>query len=129
MVTGRSTSGFLYAWRDRALLVTMAILYSVLVEHINADDNNFLADKLRAVRADLAEKKVGQGELLADDVPIGASDYFVRVLDPQTGQVAAERTQMGGRPLPPSVFPSSPADVKFRRKAPKIRLLAGNGFC
>jgi len=36
----------------------MVILYSVLVQHINADDNNFLADKLRAVRADLAEKKV-----------------------------------------------------------------------
>jgi len=129
MVTGRSTSGFLYAWRDRALLVTMAILYSVLVEHINADDNNFLADKLRAVRADLAEKKVGQGELLADDVPIGASDYFVRVLNRQTGRFVAERPQMRGRPPPASVFPSPPPDVTFRRKASKIRLLAGNGFC
>jgi len=92
------------------ILVTMVILYSVLVQHINADDNNFLADKLRPVRADLAEKKVGQGEIPADDVPIRAFDYFVRVRDRQTGQVVAQRPQTGGRPLPPSVFPSSPAD-------------------
>ncbi len=76
----------------------------------NPGKNGATVDKLRAVRADLAEKKVGQGELPADDVPIGAFDYFVRVLDRQTGQGVAQRPQTGGLPLPPSVFASSPAD-------------------
>jgi two-component system, OmpR family, heavy metal sensor histidine kinase CusS len=110
------------------LLVTMVILYIVLVQHINADDNNFLADKLRAVRADLAEKKVSQGELLADEVPIGASDYFIRVLDRQTGQIVAERPQMGGRLLPPSVFPSSPPDGQIPAQGVEYKTSGGKWF-
>jgi two-component system, OmpR family, heavy metal sensor histidine kinase CusS len=109
------------------LLITMVILYSVVVHHINADDNNFLTDKLRAVRADLAEKKVGQRELLADDVPIGASDYFVRVLNRQTGQVVAERPEMGGRLLPP-VFPSPPQDGQIPAQGVEYKTSGGEWF-
>jgi hypothetical protein len=98
------------------------------VQHTNTDDNNFLADKLRAIRADLVEKKVAQGELLADDVPIGASDYFVRVLAPQTGQVVAQRPQMGGRALPPSVFPSSPADGQIPAQGADYKTSGGKWF-
>jgi two-component system heavy metal sensor histidine kinase CusS len=110
------------------LLITMVILYGVLVQHINADDNNFLGDKLRALRADLAEKKVGQEELLTDEVPIGASDYFVRVLNRQTGQVVAERPQMRGRPLPPSVFPSPPPDSQMPAQGVEYKTSGGKWF-
>jgi hypothetical protein len=68
----------------------MVILYGVVVRYSDANDNLFLNDKLRAVRADLAVKKANQGELLAEEVASETSDYFVRVLDRRTGKVLAE---------------------------------------
>jgi two-component system heavy metal sensor histidine kinase CusS len=109
------------------LLVTMAILNGVVVQHIDADDNTFLIDKLRAARTDLADKKASQGGLLADEVPIETADYFMRVLDRQTGQVLAERPEKGER-LPPSVFPSPPADGKIPAKGVEYKSSAGNWF-
>src|SRR5262245_24275925 len=79
------------------LLVTMAILYGIVVQHGIANDTGFLVDKLRAVQADLLEKKGDQTDLLADEVPSGASDYFIRVLDRQTGHLIAERPETGER--------------------------------
>ncbi|HYZ73512.1 MAG TPA: hypothetical protein VE641_10575, partial [Chthoniobacterales bacterium] len=86
------------------LVVAMSILYLVVVQHINTADSLFLADTLRAVQADLADKRTINNELLADEVPPGTSDYFVRVLDPNTKEMIAEQPQIGDR-LPPVRFP------------------------
>ena len=102
----------------------MAILYGVVVQHIDADDNTFLIDKLRAARADLDDKK---GGLLADEVPIETADYFMRVLDRQTGQVLAERPEKGER-LPPPVFPSPPPDGQIPAQGVEYKSSAGNWF-
>ena len=91
------------------LLVAMSILYAFVVQHIDADDDLFLADTLRSVKADLAEKHLASDHLLADEVPPGTIDYFVRILDQQTKQVIAERPQIGHR-VPPSIFPAPPGD-------------------
>jgi two-component system, OmpR family, heavy metal sensor histidine kinase CusS len=88
------------------LVVAMSILYLVVVHHINAADNLFLADTLRAVQADLADKRTINSELLADEVPPGTTDYFVRVLDLSTKEVIAEEPQIGDR-LPVPRFPEA----------------------
>jgi two-component system, OmpR family, heavy metal sensor histidine kinase CusS len=82
----------------------MSSLYLVVVHHINTNDNLFLADTLRAVQADLADKRTINNELLADEVPPGTTDYFVRVLDLETKEVIAEEPAIGDW-LPPSRFP------------------------
>jgi two-component system heavy metal sensor histidine kinase CusS len=76
----------------------------VVVQHINTADNLFLADTLRAVQADLADKRTIDNELLADEVPPGTNDYFVRVLDLNTKEMIAEEPQIGDR-LPSERFP------------------------
>ena len=83
----------------------MSILYGFVIQHINADDNQFLADTLRAVSVDLAEKHSNSDRLLADEVPPGTTDYFVRVLDQQSKQVIAEQPAVGDR-VSPSIFPA-----------------------
>jgi two-component system, OmpR family, heavy metal sensor histidine kinase CusS len=109
------------------LLVTMVVLYGVVVRYSDANDNLFLNDKLRAVRADLAAKKVSQAELLAEEVPIEASDYFVRVLDRRGGNVLAESPGMGKRLLP-SVFPPPPADGHIPEQGTEYKTSAGKWF-
>jgi two-component system, OmpR family, heavy metal sensor histidine kinase CusS len=84
--------------------VAMSILYVVVVQHINTVDNLFLADTLRAVQADLADKRTITSELLADEVPPGTTDYYVRVLDLNTKEMIAEEPPIGDR-LPPITFP------------------------
>src|SRR3984893_3451252 len=94
------------------LLIAMSILYAFRVQHINADDNEFLADTLRSVKADLAEKHSNNDRLLADEVPPGTTDYFVRVLDQRTKQVIAERPAAGKR-VSPSIFPAPLPDGRI----------------
>jgi two-component system heavy metal sensor histidine kinase CusS len=108
------------------LLVTMASLYEVVVQHSIADDNNFLIDKLKAVRADLVAKKASQGRLLEDEVPIEATDYFIRALDRQTGQVLAERPKMAK--LPPSAFPSPPPNGQTPAQGVEYKTSTGKWF-
>jgi two-component system, OmpR family, heavy metal sensor histidine kinase CusS len=84
--------------------VAMSILYVVVVQHINAADNLFLADTLRAVQADLVDKHTISSQLLEDEVPPGTTDYFVRVLDARTNEVIAEQPEMSDR-LSPALFP------------------------
>ncbi len=115
------------------LLVTMAILYGVVVQHIDADDNTFLIDKLRAARADLDDKKASNGGLLADEVPIETADYFMRVLDRQTGQVLAERPEKGERLRRENdsrrrCFLRLRWTARFLRKASNIRAPLETGF-
>jgi two-component system, OmpR family, heavy metal sensor histidine kinase CusS len=109
------------------LLVTMAVLYGVVVRYSDANDNLFLNDKLRAVRADLASKKVNQVELLDEEVPNEASDYFVRVLDRRTGEVLAESPQMENR-LSPSVFPTPPPDGHIPEEGAEYKSSTGKWF-
>src|ERR1700722_4245298 len=92
--------------------VAMLILYVVVVQYINAADNLFLADTLRAVKADLADKRTVNDQLLADEVPPGTTDYFVRVLDRATKQMIAEQPLGVGRRLPTSFFPEPLPDGK-----------------
>jgi two-component system heavy metal sensor histidine kinase CusS len=109
------------------LLVTMVVLYSVVVRYSVANDNLFLNDKLRAVRADLAAKKVSQAGLLADELPIEASDYFVRVLDRRAGRVLAESPEMG-KQLASSVFPPPPSDGHIPEQGTEYKTSAGKWF-
>jgi two-component system heavy metal sensor histidine kinase CusS len=108
------------------LLVTMAMLYEVVVQHGIADDNTFLIDKLKAAGADLVDKKAGQGRLLEDEVPIEATDYFIRVLDQQTGQVLAERPKMAK--LPPLAFPSPPPNGQTPAQGVEYKTSTGKWF-
>jgi two-component system, OmpR family, heavy metal sensor histidine kinase CusS len=109
------------------LLITMVFLYGVVVRYNEANDNLFLNDKLRTVRADLASKKADQGGLLEDEVPVEASDYFVRVLDRRTGKVLAESPEMGKRLLP-SVFPAPPPDGHIPDEGTEYKTSAGKWF-
>jgi two-component system heavy metal sensor histidine kinase CusS len=105
----------------------MVVLYGVVVRYSDANDNLFLNDKLRAVRADLAVKKENQGELLAEEVASEPSDYFVRVLDRRTGKVLAESPEMGKR-LSPSVFPAPPSDGHIPEEGTEYKTSAGKWF-
>jgi len=104
----------------------MAILYEVVVQHSIADDNTFLIDKLKAVRADLVDKEASQGRLLENEVPIEATDYFIRALDRQTGQVLADRPKMAK--LPPSVFPSPPPNGQTPAQGVEYKTSTGKWF-
>jgi two-component system, OmpR family, heavy metal sensor histidine kinase CusS len=109
------------------LLVTMAVLYGVVVRYSDANDNLFLNDKLRAVRADLAVKKANGGELLAEEVASEIADYFVRVLDRRTGKVLAESPEMG-KWLSPSVFPAPPSNGHIPEAGTEYKTSAGKWF-
>ena len=105
----------------------MSILYVVVVQHINTADNLFLADTLRAVQADLADKRTISSELLADEVPPGTTDYFVRVLDRDTRQVIAEQPEMGDR-LSLSLFPNPLSEDRVPSEGVEYRAPSGNWF-
>jgi two-component system, OmpR family, heavy metal sensor histidine kinase CusS len=109
------------------LLVTMVVLYGVVVRYNLANDNLFLNDKLRAVRADLAAKNANQDDLLEEEVASQTSDYFVRVLDRRTGKVLAESPKMGKR-LSPLVFPAPPPDGHIPEEGTEYKTSAGKWF-
>ena len=105
----------------------MSILYLVVVQHINATDNLFLADTLRAVQADLADKRAINNELLADEVPPGTTNYFVRVLDLGTKEVIAEEPQIGDR-LPPLRFPEALSEHRVPTEGLEYQTPNGHWF-
>jgi two-component system, OmpR family, heavy metal sensor histidine kinase CusS len=109
------------------LVVAMSILYFVVVHHINTADNLFLADTLRAVQADLADKHTINNELLADEVPPGTTDYFVRVLDPSTKEVIAEEPQIGNR-LPSRRFPEALSEHRVPTEGLEYKTPNGHWF-
>ncbi|MEY2520465.1 MAG: two-component system, OmpR family, heavy metal sensor histidine kinase CusS [Verrucomicrobiota bacterium] len=85
----------------------LGVLYWIVVRHAFEEDNEVLADKLFALRADL---KAARGpELLGEELKtLGAGEraaYSVRVLDSH-GATVAETTGMNVL-LPPGIFPSS----------------------
>ena len=105
----------------------MSILYLVVVQHINTVDNLFLADTLRAVQADLADKRAIDNELLADEVPPGTNDYFVRVLDLSTKEMLAEEPQIGDR-LPSVRFPEPPSEHRIPTEGLEYKTPNGHWF-
>ncbi|MBV8214031.1 MAG: heavy metal sensor histidine kinase [Verrucomicrobia bacterium] len=109
------------------LVVAMSVLYVVVVQHINAADNLFLADTLRAVQADLADKRTINSELLADEVPPGTTDYFVRVLDWTSKQLIAEQPEIGDR-LPPSMFPEPLSEDRVPTEGLEYKTPNGHWF-
>jgi len=105
----------------------MLILYLVVVQHINTADSLFLADTLRAVQADLADKRTINNELLADEVPPGTNDYFVRVLDLNTKELIAEEPQIGNR-LPSVRFPEPLSEHRVPTEGLEYKAPDGHWF-
>src|SRR6266576_2977279 len=83
----------------------LGALYLIVVRHAFEEDNEFLADKLFALRADLNKSDwstIPNEEFKA--LRTGEhSVYWVRVVDP-AGQTVAETPTMNSL-LPPDVFP------------------------
>ena len=109
------------------LLLAMSILYVVVVHYMDAADNLFLADTLRAVRADLADKHTINSELLADEVPPGTTDYFVRVVDQATKQIIGEEPAMRDR-LSPSLFPEPLSGDRIPTEGAEYKTRSGHWF-
>src|SRR6266404_3290602 len=90
----------------------LGALYWIVVRHAFEEDNEVLADKVAAVRADLSTpggvnvvteelKNVRAGERAA---------YWVRLLD-STDRTVAETSGMSSV-LPPAVFPATSAKIR-----------------
>jgi two-component system, OmpR family, heavy metal sensor histidine kinase CusS len=109
------------------LLVTMVVLYDAVVRYGLANDNLYLTDKLRGVRADLATGRANQAGLFTDLLPTEASDYFIRVLDRRTGKVLVESPEMGKQLLPP-VFPVPPPDGHIPDQGIEYKTSTGKWF-
>lgn len=89
-----------------ALLLSCGLgaLYFIIIRHAFAEDNEVLADKVAAIRADLSGVSGPQG--LSDDLknlhPGDRTAYWVRVLDSANNPVA--ETPGMSIQLPPSIF-------------------------
>jgi two-component system heavy metal sensor histidine kinase CusS len=75
----------------------------------------------------LADKRAINNELLADEVPAGTTDYFVRVLDPGTKEVIAEQPQIGDR-LPPLRFPEALSEHRVPTEGLEYQTPNGHWF-
>ena len=111
------------------LFCALGVLYWIVVRHAFEEDNDVLADKILALRADMGKsdsrqildrelKNVRPGERIA---------YWVRILDP-AGRLVAETPGMSDS-LPSDVFPAaqSSSDWKpmdFRRDGQLYSLVA-----
>jgi two-component system heavy metal sensor histidine kinase CusS len=87
------------------LFCGLGAFYLIVVRHAFEEDNQFLADRVWALRGELSQS--GGLSRLSATLP-GAGEtameaYWVRVLTPN-GEILAETPQMGAF-LPPSVFP------------------------
>lgn len=107
------------------LFCSLAVLYWIVVRHAFEEDNEVLADKLFALRADL--ERGGGPEALSDELTILRRGervaYSVRLID-EAGNIVVETPNMATL-LPASVFPApatsantppDPKDVHARGK-------------
>ncbi len=88
------------------LCASLGLLYAIVVRHAWEEDNEVLADKALALRADL-ESAAGPEILQAEAGAHRAGEkvaYFIRVLGP-AGQTVAETPGMRAL-LPPEIFPA-----------------------
>src|SRR5438477_825993 len=84
----------------------LGAFYLIVVRHAFEEDNEFLADRLSALRGELSQRG-GLGSLAATLRNPRASKveaYWVRVID-SNGDIVTETPKMGGF-LPPAVFPN-----------------------
>ncbi len=88
------------------VLFAMLASYSVVIQHVNHDNDRYLTDKLAAIRADMAVD-YGAQSLNEELKIIRAADkvYAVRVLD-SAGNVVAESPKMRDL-LPIEIFPKA----------------------
>lgn len=86
------------------VLFAMAASYSIVIQHVDHDNDRYLTDKLAALQADMAEDS-GPESLNRELNTIRVADkvYAVRVLD-SAGRVVAESPKMQ-RALPIEIFP------------------------
>jgi two-component system heavy metal sensor histidine kinase CusS len=96
----------------------MVASYSIVIQHVDHDNDRYLTDKLTAIKADMAEDP-GPETLDRELKTIHAADkvYAVRVLD-STGRVVAESPKMR-RVLPIEVFPKG-LSIPGQRPATEI---------
>lgn len=98
------------------LFCALGVLYWIVVRHAFEEDNDVLADKIAALRADMSKsdgrqilerelKSVRPGERVA---------YLVRMIDP-AAQLLAETPGMS-ESLPPSVFPAAQSSPDWKSK-------------
>src|SRR5450432_2918483 len=103
-----------------------AIFYSIVIRHAFEEDNENLADKIAAVRADL--DRAHGPRMLADELKISRAGervvHWVRILDAE-GKVQAETTGMKEN-LPPEVFPAPLIDKSSEQEPTEFH--AGNNF-
>jgi len=89
----------------------LGVLYWIVIQHAFEEDDEVLADKIFALRADIKSSR-GREALRAELETLragGREAYWVRVLD-TSGQTVAETPEINGL-LPRSVFPAtSPAN-------------------
>jgi two-component system heavy metal sensor histidine kinase CusS len=89
------------------LFCALGVLYWIVVRHAFEEDNDVLADKILALRADMS--KSGGREILERELrnarPGERVAYAVRIIDP-AGQILAETPGMNDD-LPPHIFPAA----------------------
>jgi two-component system heavy metal sensor histidine kinase CusS len=105
----------------------LGVLYWIFVEHAFEEDNEVLADKIFALRADLS--KAGDPKTLNEELRILHSGeriaYWVRMVN-SNGETVAETPGMNGV-LPPDVFPR-PESAKASIDRPKHYRAPGKLF-
>ncbi|MGI8819469.1 MAG: heavy metal sensor histidine kinase [Chthoniobacterales bacterium] len=103
----------------------LGVLYWMVVRHAFEEDNEVLADKVAALRADMANAR--GPEALNEELKLLRGQrvsYWVRVLD-ASGATVAESPQMN-QLLPPGIFPAPAtaglpiSDVRNHRAAGKL---------
>lgn len=98
--------------------VGLSLLYWIVIRHAFEEDNAVLADKMAAIRADLAE--TGNPAAVADELKSARTKqppYYVRLIGAK-GQTVAESPGMSEL-LPPSKFPGTTTP---RRQADEARV-------
>ena len=100
------------------VLFAMLASYSIVIQHVNHDNDRYLTDKLAGIKADMAADS-GPQSLAQELKTIHAADkvYAVRVMD-AAGNVVAESPKMRGV-LPIEVFPKA-LSVHGQRPATEI---------
>ena len=98
------------------LFCALGVLYWIVVRHAFEEDNDVLADKILALRADMS--KSGGREILDRELrnarPSERVAYAVRIIDP-AGQVFAETPGMNDD-LPPHIFPAAQSSSALKPK-------------
>ena len=98
------------------LFCALGVLYWIVVRHAFEEDNDVLADKIAALRADMS--KSGGREILERELknvrPGERVAYGVRIIDP-AGRLLAETPGMNDD-LPPHLFPAAQRSSDWKSK-------------